>query len=401
MSVFKYSVKNEHGETIRGKVEARDKHQAGVVLRERGLLVVDVRPAEDGAFKSLSELISGVKFNDVVEFTRQLATMITAGLSLVEALTILEQQSDKPSVQRMTSSLIKSIEGGLSFSKALEKHAELFSVTYIQLVKAGEIGGVLDNVLERLADNMEKSKDLRGKIKGAMIYPIVVLIAMVAAMVIMMVVVIPKMNQMYEDLGASLPTPTLILMAMSDFMINFWWLILVSIGLGTVAFKTWVKTKQGALAFDKFLIGFPIIGKLRSKIIFTEYARTLSLLMSAGVSLLQALDVVASSTDSIVYRAAINQMTEKVEKGVTLSQATQAVQVFPPILFQMTAVGEETGKLDDVLLKLSVYFQNETENAVKGLTAAMEPLIMVLLGVGVGFMVIAVIMPIYNLTSQF
>ena len=244
MSLFKYTVKNEHGETIKGRVDARDKHQAAILLRERSLLVVDVKPAQDGAFKSLNELISGVKFNDVVELTRQLSTMITAGLSLIEGLTILEQQASKPSMERMISSLTKSIESGNSFSKSLEQLPEIFPVTYVQLVKAGEMGGVLDTVLERLADNMEKSKDLRGKIKGAMVYPVVVLIAMVIAMLIMMMVVVPKMNQMYEDLGATLPAPTLILISISNFFVNFWWLILIVSIAGTLGFQSWKKTER-------------------------------------------------------------------------------------------------------------------------------------------------------------
>lgn len=401
MPYYRYTVKNEHGEDIRGKVEARNKHQAAVVLRERGLLVVKIDDLNDGLLDNLNKVISGIKYSDIVEFTRQLSTMITAGLSLIEALTILEQQASKASIKQLMSSLIKSIEGGTSFSDALQAHPKVFSVTYVQLVKAGELGGILDDILERLADNMEKSKDLRGKIKGAMVYPVVVLVAMIAAMLVMMLVVVPKMNQMYEDLGATLPTPTLILIGISNFFVNFWWLVGILLVGAVIALQRWRKTEAGALNYDKFLFKIPIVGRLRTKIILTEYSRTLSLLMKAGVSLLESLEVVAFSTGSVLYRKAIHEMGKKVEKGVTLSQAIQAAEVFPPILVQMTAVGEETGKMDDVLMKLSVYFQNETENAVKGLMAAIEPLIMVLLGIGVGFMVIAVIMPIYNLTSQF
>ncbi|MCA9368872.1 type II secretion system F family protein, partial [Candidatus Woesebacteria bacterium] len=286
------------------------------------------------------------------------------------------------------------------FASSLEKNKE-FSKVYIQLVRAGEAGGVLDEVLNRLAENMEKQKEFRAKTKGAMIYPIIVTIAMVVVGFIMMIFVIPKLTEMYKDFGAQLPLPTLVLIGISDFMVNFWYIVLGGMAAAFAVFSRWKKTPVGHLQWDSFVLKVPIFGILRQKTILTEFTRTLSLLLGSGISLLQALEIVTDGVENLVYQNALKEATKQVEKGVSLSQSISRYESFPPILQQMISVGEETGKLDDVLFKLSKYFEQEAEQAVKNLTAAMEPLIMVVLGVGVGAMVIAVIMPIYNLTSQF
>jgi type IV pilus assembly protein PilC len=401
MALFKYTVKNQHGETIKGKVEARSENQAAAVLRSRGLLVISVHPLNDESFLFFKELLMGVKYDEVVTFTRQLSTMITAGLPLTQSLSILGQQS-KPAMSRMVAELQREIEGGNTFAKALGKFPRIFSRVYIQLVLAGETGGVLDEVLERLADNMEKDKDFKAKTKGALIYPVIVVIAMIAVAFIMMVFVIPKLTEMYTDFGADLPFATQLLIDISTFVSNFWWLVAVGGFVGGTLFKRWIKTRPGRIVFDRFLLKIPIFGELRSKVTLTEFARTLSLLLGAGISLLQALQIVSEASNNILYREALQDSAKQVEKGISLSQAILRYnKLFPPILGQMIAVGEETGKLDDVLLKLSVYFQSESEHAIKNLTTALEPIIMIVLGLGVGLMVIAIIMPIYNLTSQF
>jgi len=401
MALFKYAVKNQHGETIKGKVEARSESQAAAVLRTRGLLVISVRPLNDESFLFLKEMVTGVKYDEVVTFTRQLSTMITAGLPLTQSLSILSQQS-KPAMTRMVSELQREIEGGSTFSKALTKFPRAFSRVYVQLVFAGETGGVLDEVLDRLAENMEKDKDFKAKTKGALIYPVIVMIAMIVVAFIMMVFVIPKLTEMYKDFGADLPFATQLLIDISSFFANFWWLIIAGGVVSGFLFRRWVKTHSGQVMYDRFLLKVPIFGVLRAKVTLTEFARTLSLLLGAGISLLQALEIVSEASNNILYREALQDSAKQVEKGIPLSQAiTKYSTLFPPILAQMIAVGEETGKLDDVLLKLSVYFQSESEHAIKNLTTALEPIIMIVLGVGVGMMVIAIIMPIYNLTSQF
>lgn len=400
MPFFKYTAKNQYGETIKGKVEARNLKQAATELAVRQLLVIDVHPFTDDSFAAVKAFVSGVKFSDIVNFTRQLSTMISAGLPLANALSILVQQS-KSEMSRLVAQILQDVEGGLTFTKALEKHPTIFSSIYIQLVHAGEVGGVLDDILGRLATNMEKTKEFRAKTRGAMIYPIIVLLAMVVVATVMMIFVIPKLSDMYADFGAELPLPTLILISISNFMVTFWWLMILIIAGGIFAFREWKKTHAGHVAFDRFILKLPILGDLSKKIVLTEFARTLSLLLGAGISLLQALEIVTQGVDNIIYKEALQDVYKQVEKGVAISKALSKYDDFPPILHQMMSVGEETGKLDEVLGKLAVYFEQESEQAVKNLTAAIEPLIMIVLGIGVGAMVIAVILPIYNLTSQF
>lgn len=400
MPIYRYVAKNEHGEAIKGKVESRSPSHASAILSSRGLLVISVKSIGESSLSMLTGFLQGVRHNDLVNFTRQLSTMITAGLPLATALSILEEQ-DNIAMSRLVANILKEIEGGNTFSKALDKQGDVFSRVYIQLVKAGEVGGMLDNVLARLADNMEKQKEFRAKTKGAMIYPVIVVISMIIVGFIMMIFVVPKLTEMFQDFGAELPLPTRIIMGISGFLVKFWWLFLAATAGGISAFKSFTKTEKGELAVDSLLLKIPVFGVLRQKIVLTEFARTLSLLMSAGVSLLEALEIVTEALTSVTYRHALKSASTQVEKGVSLSQSIARFDVFPSILHQMVAVGEETGKLDDVLLKLSTYFEAESQQAVKNLTAAMEPMIMIVLGLGVGLMVIAVIMPIYALTSQF
>ncbi len=400
MPYYKYIAKNQYGENVKGKVEAPNARQAAAELSSRKLLVVDVRPLTEDTFAFLHSAMFGIKFSDVVNFTRQLSTMISAGLPLSTSLSILVQQS-KSDMSRLVATILQEIEGGMNFGDSLAKHPAVFDVIYVQLVRAGELGGVLDDILGRLAINLEKNKEFRSKTKGAMIYPVIVILAMVVVAFLMMIFVIPKLTAMYSDFGAELPTATRVLMGISNFMVTFWWVVVGGAFGGYMLFRRWVATKVGRRAYDRFLLKVPIMGVLIQKIALTEFARTLSLLLGAGISLLQAMEIVTKGVSNTVYREALESATKQIEKGVPLSKAVAAHEEFPPILFQMMAVGEETGKLDEVLGKLAQYFEQESEQAIKNLTTAIEPLIMIVLGIGVGAMVIAVIMPIYNLTSQF
>jgi type IV pilus assembly protein PilC len=400
MPYFKYTAKNEHAETVKGKVEAQTKSQAVQILRSRDLFVVNLTLEGEGSFTFLSSAMSGIKQDDVVNLTRQLSTMITAGLPLTEAISILEQQG-KPAMVKMLNELLKEVEGGATFSSALEKFPKHFSKVYTQLIRAGETAGVMDEVLQRLAENMEKDKEFKAKTKGALIYPAIVMIAMFVVGTIMMVVVVPKLTEMYKDFGAELPGPTQFLIDSSNFFKKTWYLQIALVGGGFFGLKQWARTKKGALELSKLQFKIPIYGKLRKKIILTELTRTMALLLSAGISLLQVLQIVADSSESVLYQEELKDSAKKVEKGVNLAQAMTNPELFPTILSQMISVGEETGKLDEVLLKISSYFQSESEHEIKNMTTALEPFIMIVLAVGVGFMTIAIIMPIYSLTSQF
>ena len=400
MPFFRYTAKNEHNETVKGKVEAKTKEIAASILMSRNLLVINVEPFEKSSFSFFKNISSGVKEDDIVNFTRQLSTMITAGLPLSTSLSILAEQG-RPEIAVMVNEILRDVEGGKTFSQALEKKPKIFSRVYTQLIRAGEAGGVMDNILNRLADTLEKQKEFRGKTKGALIYPVIIVVAMVIVGFVMMIFVIPQLTEMYKDFGADLPFVTQMLIDISGFFVKYWWAMVAAIVGAIVIFQSWRKTPHGDRAFDNFLLTMPIFGELRQKTIITEFARTLSLLLNAGVSLINALQIVSGAMNSVNYRDALNEAAKKVEKGVPLSQALSVNKIFPPILHQMTSVGEETGKLDEILLKLSVYFETESEQAIKNLTTALEPAIMIVLGLGVGLMVVAIIMPIYSLTSQF
>lgn len=400
MPFFKYIAKNKFGENVTGKVEAQTIQQAATLLGSRGLLVIKLNPLTEDSLAFVKKMFGGVKFDDIVNFTRQLSTMITAGLPLAGALAILVRDG-KPEVTRMMAVILQDVEGGNAFADALSKHKKIFSRLYIQLVRAGETGGVLDTVLERLADNMEKEKEFKAKTKGALIYPVIVVIAMLAVGAIMMIFVIPKLTEMYKDFGAELPFATQILISISNAMVNFWWIFAIAIGGLIFAFKEYYKTSIGRYKIDEIKLKLPIFGELTKKVILTEFSRTLALLLSSGITLLEAISIVTDSVENVVYRTALEEVSKQVEKGSSLSGALSHYEQFPTILHQMMSVGEETGKLDEVLKKLSVYFEQESEHAIKNMTTAIEPMIMIVLGLGVGAMVIAIIMPIYNLTSQF
>lgn len=401
MKVWNYKAKDQKGTEARGKVEAESVEQAARLLRERGLVVYSLRPQREGLLSLWRKFSERVTLSDVANFTRQLSTMITAGLPITDALVIIRAQS-KPGIKKVTAQILSEVEGGSSLANALAKHPKVFSPVYISLIRAGEEGGVLDNVLARLADNLEKQREFQAKVKGALIYPTIVVVGMIIVGAIMMIFVVPKLTSLYDEFQADLPTATKVLISVSNFTSRFWWVLpAIGFGLGWI-FLTYIKTETGRRKFDEFKFKIPIAGPLQKQIILAEFTRTLGLLVGAGVSILEALRVVAGVVGNVVVQEGINKASEQVEKGFPLAYAlSQQPEIFPPILSQMLSVGEETGKLDEVLGKVSHVFEQESEESVKGLTAAIEPIIMIALGIGVAFLVIAVIMPIYNLTSQF
>ena len=401
MEKFIYKVKDDQGKTRKGVVEGRDQKQAAKILQERGFLVISLKPKKAGLTTELRRSVfKRIGLTDKVNFTRQLATMMVAGLPLTDALVLLETQSS-PVMGQVVAEVLRSVEGGGSLAKALEKHPKAFDQIYTSLVRSGETAGVLDKILSRLADNLEKKKEFNSKVKGAMIYPVIVLIGMVIVMAIMVLFVIPKMTVLYQEFGTDLPIATKILMGISNFAIDYWWLGLAGLVGLIFGLRALLKIHKFKKQVDRLLFKLPVVGELRRRIMLTEFTRTLGLLLGTGILIVDAVNVVCRSLNSPVYEEAMAQAAKEVEKGLPLAAALARTEVFPPILSQMVAVGEETGKIDEVLGKVSVYFEHEAETAVKGLTTAMEPFIMVVLGLGVAFLVMAVITPIYNLTSQF
>ncbi|MBI2612160.1 type II secretion system F family protein [Candidatus Gottesmanbacteria bacterium] len=401
MQRFSYRAKDKKGQSRTGVVEARDQKEAVSLLREKNLFIIHMGRATSGSLSGFSNYFNRISFNDIVNLTRQLSTMITAGLTLSEALSILRMQVKNPSLVLVISQIQEDVQGGKSFSDSIEKYPQHFSPIYRALVRAGEASGKLDEVLERLSENLEKAREFRSKTRGAFIYPTIILVGMVIVMFIMMTFVVPRLTTIYQDFGVELPTPTVILIAISTFLSNFWYLVIGGIILLIVLFRRWKKTPVGQRVWDKFLLGLPILGNLIKEATLVEVTRTLSILVGAGIPILEAISISRGAVANVHYQDSLAEIEIKVEKGFSLGNLFSDNPLFPPILGMMVVVGEQTGKLDDSLFKLSRYFESETENAVKALTTLMEPLIMVILGVGVGFLVLAVLMPIYSLTSQF
>lgn len=401
MKRFNYKAKDKLGNLVVGEVEATDASAAAKLVKGRGYYVISITAKIDSPFTIIKRFREKITPSDITTFTRQLSTMINAGLPITEAILILRSQS-KGSMQKIVAQILADIEAGESFSGSLSKHPKIFSRSYIALVKSGEVGGVMDAVLSRLADNMEKQQEFSSKVRGALIYPIIIVVGMVIVAFVMMIFVIPKLTSLYTDFGATLPAPTRILMSVSGFFVNFWYLILVLIGGAIYGLRIFTKTPQGRRKMDAFIFKIPVFGDLQRQVILTELTRTLSLMVGSGVPILEALNITSEVITNTIVSDALKDAAKQVEKGFPIAFSfSRHPEAFPFLLSQMVAVGEETGKMDEVLTKISHIFEVESDEKVKGLTSAIEPIVMVVLGLGVGFLVIAVILPIYNLTSQF
>lgn len=399
MAVFTYNAKNPKGEDQSGEIEASDLHNAVVTLRKKGLIVIKVTPhlEQDNFF---TRFLNRVSFSDLVSVTRQLATMVGAGLVLSEALDILAEQQNNKKLGKVLEEVSQDVKSGLTLNQALGKHPDVFPTLYVNLVKSGEASGKLDEVLLKMADSLEKEREFKARVRGAMIYPIIVIIMMGLVMLIMVTFVMPRLTALYKQSSIELPLPTKILIGISDFIIGFWWLILAAVLLGVISFKRWVSSPNGKIIFDSLVLKIPLIGSIITGVTLTNFSRTFGLLIGAGIPLLDSINIVADVTSNATFKQALKQAYEGVAKGLSFSSLLNS-NAFPRLVPQMVKVGEETGKVDEIFTKLASYFESESDNMVKNLTVAIEPIILVVLGVGVGFLVLAVILPIYKLTTSF
>lgn len=397
---FLYKAKDIQGNEHTGSIEAPDVHSAVATIRRKALIVISLAPKTHPVNRLLDRFINRVSFTEVVILTRQLAVMVSSGLVLSEAIDILEEQQTNKTLKKALDDISQDIKGGLTLAQALSKYPEIFSHLYINLVKAGEASGKLDLVLLQMADGLEKQREFQSKIKGAMIYPAVVISMMVVVVIIMMVFVIPKLLTLYQQSTIELPLPTKILITTSNLFVNFWWLGLIILIGGYIGLHRWKKTPEGNLFFGKLILQIPIVGKVVTNVTLTDFNRTFGLLTSAGIPLLDSIGIVSDLTDNPVFNNALKESYAGVEKGLPFSTLLTA-NIFPKIISQMVRVGEETGKVDEIFLKLADYFESESDHMVKNLTTAIEPIVVIILGVGVGFLVISIILPIYKLTTSF
>ncbi len=400
MPIFVYKARDFQGVDHKGTIDTIDSSRAARILSKKGLVVTSI--SEKKASSPLFEnLFNRTSFDELVIATRQLATMIDSGLVLSESVDILVSQQSNPSFKKVLESVSRDLKSGLDLASSLRKHPTVFPALYCSLVKAGEQAGNLDVILNEMANNLERDREFRSRVRGAMIYPIMIIMMMVVVMIVMMVFVIPRLTSLYSQTDADLPLPTKILIGSSNFLINYWWVLLAILAIGIIAFRKWVTTPEGKYNFDVFLLKVPLVGKVIRGTALTNFTRTFGLLTTAGVPILDSITIVADVIGNSVYRKALLETRLGVERGLTMSAQLQMVGVFPNIISQMYRVGEETGKMDKVSFKLADYFESEADHLVKNLTVIIEPLILVVLGIGVAFLVLSIILPIYKLTTSF
>lgn len=385
---------------VTGSLNSTSLNEVVGFLKKNGYIPIEVKKVES-ILPQFDSIFNRINFTDIVDFTRQMAIMLNAGLTLIDCFNILEKQIKKTELLALVQSLNKEVTEGNTYSSALQKYPEQFSNLYIALVKSGEASGKLSEILLKLAENLEKQREFNSKIKSALTYPVIVVIGMLGVMFVMITFVVPKLLGLYKDFNVELPATTKILIALSDFSVRFWPLIIIAVFLMIASFKKYTSTKQGKLLFDTVSLNFPAFGPIIKISALVDTTRTLAILIASGVSILDGLNIIIETTGNLVYRNSFINIYKQVEKGFALGTSMDNEGIYPPILVQMTTVGEQTGKLDDTLMRISRYFEAESEIAVKSLTTLIEPLILVVLGVGVGFLVISVITPIYNLTSAF
>ena len=398
MAIFAYKAQSRQGEILEDEIEGNDAMSVATTLRQQGLLVIDVKEQSVGQ-KDILEPFKKVKLNDLVVFTRQFTTMINAGLPIVRALYVLSEQTSNKKLKETLDDVRKEVEAGLALSEALEKHPKVFSRLYTEMVRAGEIGGILDDVFLRVAGQLEKDQELRRKVKSALTYPIVVLVLAILAASFMLIFIVPIFAQMFEDLGGTLPLPTRIAMGLSDVMTSIWG-VLVYAGMigGVIFFLRWRKTENGRKAVDPAMLKIPArIGDIVQKVALARFARTLGTLSAAGVPILQSLEITATSSGNYVIEKALLKSREAIREGLPIYQPLESEWVFPPMVTRMIAVGEETGDIDGMLAKIAQFYESEVDAAVKALTSIIEPLMIVVVGAIVGGIIIAMYLPMFQI----
>jgi type IV pilus assembly protein PilC len=403
MAKFSYSALNEDDKRVTGTIEATNMTAAQNILSERKLKPLHVAEEKKSKFPIPGFGGKRVKLKDMVIFTRQLATMINAGVPLVRSLATLQVQTENATFKKTISAISKDVEGGMSFADALERHPDIFSPIYINMVRAGEAGGILDDILKKLAVQQEKDSKIRGKFKSAMTYPIILLSITLGVFMLLMVFVMPRIGKIIQDLAgedAQLPTMTKIMLGISDFMVTKWYIIL-AVGFITSYFlRRYVKTPKGRYRKDFILLKLPVLSMIIRKVAIARFARTFASLIGAGVTVIESIEVTAKAIGNAIIEEELVAASKAVANGEQLSVPLSKSKVFPPIVSQMMAIGEETGQTDQILVKVADFYEEEVDATVDSLSSILEPIMIVVMGVMVGLIAASVIGPISNLSSQ-
>lgn len=390
-TIYEWEGKDRQGKVVRGEMRAGGEAMVGATLRRQGILVQKVKKRRMGGGGS-------IKPKDIAIFTRQLATMMKAGVPLLQSFDIVARGSTNPKVTKLLNDIRGDVETGTSLSQAFRKHPMHFDALYCNLVEAGEAAGILETLLDRLAVYQEKTIAIKQKIKSALTYPIAVLVVAFIVVAVIMIFVIPAFKEVFTSFGADLPAPTLFVMAMSEIFVKYWWAIFGSIGGGIYFFlQTWKRSEPMQKRMDRLLLKMPVFGDLLFKSATARWTRTLSTMFAAGVPLVEALDSVGGAAGNAVFAEATEQIQKDVSTGTSLTNAMQAANLFPNMVLQMSAIGEESGSLDQMLGKAADFYEAEVDEAVKALSSLMEPFIIVILGTLIGGIVVSMYLPIFKL----
>ena len=405
MTSYQYiATSNDSGKTVKGTFEGTDEAAVIVALKKQHLRPLSITVSKKSS-SSLGKLFGSrkVKSDDLVIFTRQLSAMVGAGVPLIRSLNSLGEHSESPALKALLANVIKDVEGGMPLGDALDKHPETFSDVYVNMVRAGEAAGILDEILKRLALQQEKNASIRKKVKGAMTYPVILLIITIFAFFGLMIFVIPSIGKVIKDLGgpdAELPPLTLGMLAISDFILQWWFILIPALILGVFMLLRYIKTPSGRKQFHQFVLRVPAVNAIIRKVVVARFARTFSALNGAGVSILETMTVTAHALGNVVYEESLLQAVDKVKNGKQLSQIMEEDGLYPSIVSQMLAVGEETGQTDTVLVKVAEFYEEEVDVAIAGLSSIIEPVMIVLMGSAVGLIAASVMGPISGLANQ-
>jgi type IV pilus assembly protein PilC len=398
MPVFEYTARNATtGQILKGTIDVASRDDVLRHIKQQKMIVVNVREQPKQLTISLKR--KGVRTRDIVIFTRQFATMINAGLPLVQSLDILARQTENPALGEVTRQVVFDVESGHTLADAFSKHPKAFTELYVNMVAAGEAGGILDTILMRLATFLEKSDALIRKVKGAMVYPAVIMSVAAIAVAVLLIFVIPTFQKMFASVGMELPLPTRIVIGMSNGLINYWWVMLGVIALLIYAIRNYYKTPDGRKRIDQMMLNAPVIGDLLRKSAVSRFTRTLGTLISSGVSILDGLEITAKTAGNRVIHDAVMESRNSIAGGETIASPLEKSKVFPPMVISMIAVGEQTGGLDEMLSKIADFYDEEVDVAVSALLSLMEPMMIVVLGVIVGGMVVAMYLPIFDMMN--
>ena len=400
MISYEYTAKNKDGQPANGIVEAETESAAAKLLIAQNLTPLDIKVKESGT-NLLSKFTNKVRSKDRIILTRQLATLINAGLPLTQSLrTVLEQTDSKP-LKEVMSKVVSSVEGGNSFADSLSKHPKVFNNVYVALVAAGETSGTLDRALERIAMQQEKDADIVSKVRGALVYPLIVVVVISAVVIFLLTTVVPQIELIYRDFNKELPFLTGILIGIANFLINFWWLAILVVGAGIFFLIRWSRTQSGEFVIDKFKMKVPLFGDLFTKLYMARFCRTGETLMASGVMMLEMLRITAQAVDNVHVARSIANAAVKVKGGKALSLALKAeTETFLSLVPQMISVGEQSGAIDKMMDKAATYYEQELDNKIKTISTTIEPVLMVVLAIVVGGIVLAILLPVYSLARE-